>query len=157
MYQQFDPNFPGLIEGAITNVTVIDPVHLGNQVIDPTLPFDVRIEWNIFGTQVPMYLIGAPPWDVSVYAESIGPPGASIVLGNISVPTSPSDTCPGVNCTKYQATVTVPSGLLEHSPGPAGPSGVYKIAVVVFRNGLAPGNDLIGFSEGPIILVESPV
>ncbi|MGH3787964.1 MAG: hypothetical protein ACRDRG_15750, partial [Pseudonocardiaceae bacterium] len=71
---QFDPNIPGLFEGDITNVAVIDPVFLGNRVLNPSQPFNVQIDWEILGTQVPIYLAGAVQnWTVSVYGDTIGP------------------------------------------------------------------------------------
>lgn len=152
---QFDPSFPTLIEGEITSVAVIDPVFPGNQVIDPTQPFDVKIQWKIFGTQVPIYLAGASPaWNVSVYGESIGS-SPDILLGSVNVNKNTTATC-GPGCTPYEATVTVPPGTLqEHVPGTA-ISGIYKIAVAVFLDSLIPGNDLIGFEEGPLIQAEAP-
>jgi len=45
---RFDPNIPGLIEGDITSVAVIDPPSLpfqaGNLVLDPSKNFTLEIK-----------------------------------------------------------------------------------------------------------------
>lgn len=74
---QFDPNIPGLMEGEVTGVAVIDPqpfkYGVGNHVVDPNKPFELKIEWTIFGQLVPLWLSALEgEWDVSVYAESLG-------------------------------------------------------------------------------------
>lgn len=151
---QFDPNFPGLLEGDITNVTVIDPVFQGNRVINPTQPFDVQVDWEIRGTHVPIYLGGAVQnWTVSVYGDTVGP-GIDLVLANVLKNKNDSVPCAGVSCTKYTVTVTVPAGTLQEHD--VSHSGIYKIAAAVFLNGMTPGNDLIGFREGPVIQAEAP-
>lgn len=159
---QFDPNLPGLITGAITKITVIDPAtnigapfELGNHVIDPTKAFDVKVDWDLDGLIVPLWITAlGGNWDVSVYAESLGV-GTEAKLGTALVPALP---IPLDNT--YTATVNVPAGsLLEHAPG-TDRGGIYKLVVAVFLNsnlGGPPGFDIIGFSEGPIIQAENPL
>ncbi|MGH3788790.1 MAG: hypothetical protein ACRDRG_20080 [Pseudonocardiaceae bacterium] len=151
---QFDPNFPGLFEGEISDITVIDPVFQGNRVIDPNQEFRVKIEWRIFGTEVPTYLATADQnWDVSAYAEGIGA-SPEVLLGNISVSKNNSVPCGGAFCFKYEATVVVTPGTLQaHVPNSA-QSGIYKIAAAVFLNSPVVGRDMIGFKEGPVIQAE---
>ena len=165
--EQFDPNIPGLIEGNVTSVAVTDPQPFvfgtGNKVIDPTKPFNLTIEWELFGQLVPLWLAAlSPDWDVSVYAESLGG-GNEVRLGTATVPKGATLPCTvnqaQANCTKYAATVTVPPNTLQgHVPG-TDQGGIYKLAVAVFLISTlvgVPGYDLIGFSEGPIIQAENP-
>jgi hypothetical protein len=164
---QFDPNIPGLMQGDVTSVAITDPQPfvggVGNHVVDPTKPFDLTVEWELFGQLVPLWLSAlAGDWDVSIYAESLGG-GPEVRLGSASVPSTNTQPCTvnqvQVNCTKYTATITVPPGKLEeHSPG-TDVGGIYKLVVAVFLNsniaGL-PGYDLVGYREGPIIQAENP-
>jgi hypothetical protein len=98
-----------------------------------------------------------------VYAESLGG-GNEVRLGTQLVATGNTLACTvnqaKDNCTRYEATVTVPANTLQpHDPG-TDQGGIYKLVAAVFLNSnLAgtPGYDLIGFSEGPIIQVENPV
>ena len=164
---QFDPQITGLMEGEVTGVAVIDPQPFiggqGNHVIDPNEDFTVKVEWEVFGQLVPIWLAAlAGNWDVSVYAESLGG-GREVRLGTELVPTTSTSAClvnqAKDNCTRYEATVTVPSGTLdEHAPG-TDTGGIYKLVVAVFLNSNLPGTpgfDLAGFSEGPIIQAEPP-
>ncbi len=173
MAPRFDPNLPGLAEGNITRVAVIDPAlnfdsgfEFGNFVIDPTRPFDVRVDWELFGLIVPPWVTAlGGNWDVSVYAESLGG-GTEARLGTALVSAlplpPPTATPPPTPRFRYSATVNVTaSSLLEHTPG-SNEGGIYKLAVAVFLNSNIiipgfPGFDMIGFSEGPIIQVENPV
>lgn len=167
--KQFDPNIPGLISGDVTTVVVIDPENVfpgfevGNHVIDSDADFQVRVDWELQGLLAPLWLAAlGGDWDVSVYAESLGG-GTEVRLGTELVPTTATLPCTvnqaKANCTKFQATVTVPANTLdEHTPG-TDQSGIYKLVAAVFLNSnLAgtPGYDLIGFSEGPIIQAEVP-
>jgi hypothetical protein len=156
--KQFDPNIPGLISGDVTTVTVIDPANtfpgfeVGNHVLDRNESFDVKVEWEIQGLLAPLWLkaLGGN-WDVSVYAESLGG-GNEIRLGTALVAADPA-------VTSYSATVTVPPTILdEHAPG-TDTGGIYKLVVAVFLNSDLgrPGFDMIGFNEGPIVQVESPI
>jgi hypothetical protein len=164
---QFDPQIPGLMEGEITNLAVIDPQPFiggtGNHVIDSSKEFTLKVEWELFGQLVPLWLAAlAGNRDVSVYAESLGG-GNEVRLGSETVPTTPTLTCTvnqaKDNCTKYEATVVVPANTLqEHIPG-TDQSGIYKLVAAVFLNSNlvgVPGYDLVGFSEGPIIQAEPP-
>jgi hypothetical protein len=163
MPQQFDPNRPGEIQGEITSVLVADPVlapNAPNHVLDPTKDFTITVTWRLEGPDVPLWLAGLAPadWSVAAYAESMGP-GPEVILAE--------ETEPRLNFTdlggfvkEWTHTLNVPAGsLAEENPGPAGPSGVYKIVATVFLNSNLgiPGFDMAGFSEGPIVKVENPV
>ena len=61
---------------------------------------------------------------------------------------------------KYTAKITVPPDTLnEENPGDPTQSGTYKIVVTAFLDSdLGPvGYDMMGYAEGPIIKVESPL
>jgi hypothetical protein len=174
--EQFDPNIPDLMEGAVTRVVVTEPqpfkYGLPNHVIDPTKPFDLTIEWEIFGQLVPLWLSAlAGEWEVSVFAESLGP-GPEILLGKATVPTGqtvPVDPKEPVdpkkpNLTKYSVTIVVKENTLpefkpEKDMGETGTAGIYKLATAVFLDSKiesTPGFDLVGYSEGPVIQAEEP-
>jgi hypothetical protein len=167
--EQFDPNIPGLIEGAVS-IAITDPQPFvggkGNHVLDPEKAFTVNVEWELFGQLVPLWLAAlAGDWDVSVYAESLGG-GPEVRLNSAAVPTTAVQPClvntTQPNCTRFSAPVVVPpNSLPEHTPG-TDVGGIYKLVVAVFLNSDipttpgSPGFDLVGFSEGPIIQMESP-
>ena len=74
---RFDPNIPGLIEGDITSVAVIDPPSLpfqaGNLVLDPSKDFTLEIKWKVFGAIAPVWLAALDQTrEVNAYAESLG-------------------------------------------------------------------------------------
>lgn len=152
--KQFDPNYPGLIEGDVTSIAVIDPVvppELGNHVVNPNTDFEVTVEWEVGGLFAPLWLqaLGGN-WDVSVYAESLGG-GREVRLGSDNTVAAAATTL------SYSATITVPAGTLdEHQPG-SDIGGIYKLVAAVFLNSSIPGLrgfDLVGFAEGPIIQAE---
>jgi hypothetical protein len=155
---QFDPNMTGLISGAFTEVTVIEPGGLGtsNHVIDPTKPFDIKVAWEITGTLTPLWLAAlkatSPSWSVAAYAESVGP-GPELLLKEDKVTVASAfDQLP--NAWRWKHKLTVPANTLpEEDPGPGGPSGVYKLVVTAFLNSaLGPiGFDIMGYAEGPVI------
>jgi hypothetical protein len=71
--QSFDPNRPGDIEGEVTNLAILDPVPVGNLVVDPTTPFEVAVEWRVLGLFTDLWLNSmGDDWLVQVYAEAIG-------------------------------------------------------------------------------------
>ena len=99
--QQFDPNLLNavgqpLMQGDVTSVAVTEPggivAGLSNNVVDPNQPFEVTVEWKIFGGLVPLWIAaldpsGLNPWTVSIYAESIGG-GQEQLVGEAKVATS---------------------------------------------------------------------
>jgi hypothetical protein len=93
---------------------------------------------------------------VTAYAESQGP-GSEVSLGSVEVPVggpffSLDET--------YSAKLNVPAGTLpEEDPGNPNQSGTYKIVVTTFLDSdLGPvGYDMMGYAEGPIVKVESPL
>lgn len=165
MDQSFDPTIPGYLEGEVGPIVVtapptFPPPALRRLVVDPAKPFDLTVEWEIFGDLVPLWLSAlAGDWVVTAYAESVGP-GPEVEIGTATVPTGNTLPCTvntaKSNCTKYSATITVPATTLPEDDGTS--SGIYKLVVTVFLNSNlpAPGFDLSGFTEGPIIRVESP-
>jgi hypothetical protein len=172
MTERFDPNIPPTgpntpsIEGAFTGIVAITeqlgPGGLGapNLVVNRGKPFDIKVNWHVFGNLVPLWLtalkVNAPNWVVTAYAESLGP-GDEVTLGNVNVPVGG----PGFSLDEaYAATLTVPpSTLSEENPGNPNQSGTYKIVVTAFLNSaLGPvGYDMMGYHEGPIIKVENPL
>jgi hypothetical protein len=151
---------PSLFIGDFTNVKVVDPaapppLMVGNRVIDPSKPFTIEVEWKLSGFFVPLWLAAlGGNWVVEAYAESIGP-GQEKRIAVANVPVGPT-----VQPKTYAVTLNVPAGTLEeHSEGPAGPSGVYRLTVSAFLNSSlgVPGYDIAGFTEGPIIKCENPV
>ena len=168
--QQFDPNLLNavgqpLMQGDVTSVAVTEPggivAGLSNNVVDPNQPFEVTVEWKIFGGLVPLWIAaldpnGLNPWTVSIYAESVGG-GQEQLVGEAQVATSAFTNGAGLLERDYTATVTVASGTLQEGNPGSNTSGVYKLAAVVFLDSQLGvlGYDLAGFSEGPIIEVES--
>ena len=160
---QFDPNLPGLLEGDVTRVAVTDPQPfvggVGNHVVDPTKQFTLTVEWRLDGQLVPIWLAAlGGNWDVSAYAESLGG-GPEKRLGTASVAASAFTPDPDANHVKYTADIIVPPTTIdEHTPG-TDTGGIYKLAVAVFLDSPlpgAPGFDLIGYHEGPVIQAENP-
>jgi hypothetical protein len=166
MPQNFDPNIPGIIQGEVTGLSVIDPAadlpgELGNLVINQNRDFEVLVSWEVFQPFAPLWVEGlgalGASWNVRVYAESVGP-GDEIEIGSTAVDVSANVACSVhggiVNCRGYSATVPVPAGTLkEDSPSQ---SGVYKLVATVFLNSNLgePGFDMAGYQEGPVIRAE---
>jgi hypothetical protein len=128
---------------------------VGNLVIDPSKPFSIVVEWKLEGFFVPLWLAAlGGSWAIEAYAESIGPgPEKRIALANVPVG-------PAVQPKTYAVTLTVAANeLQEHSPGPGGPSGLYRLTISAFLNSTlgAPGYDIAGFAEGPVIKAENPI
>jgi hypothetical protein len=165
---RFDPNIPNIIQGDVTNVRVVDPGgglpgDVGNLVVDPTKPFNIEVEWEVFEFFAPVFLAAlGGNWDVSVYAESYGD-SPELRIGTANVPASASVLCTvnqgRPNCRKFTATISVPANTLEEHTAGTNRSGIYKLVVCVFldSNLGSPGFDLVGFREGPIIKAENPI
>lgn len=159
MLTTFDPDRgAGNFQGHFTKVNVIDPAapgHTPNLVLDPSKPYEIEVEWALDGTDVPLYISALDDkWNIQVFAESMGPgPELKIAEDN-----SLAKGAPGVNVT-YSKTVTIPAGVLQEGNPGQDVSGVYKLTVAVFLNSSlgAPGFDIAGFAEGPIIRVENPL
>lgn len=160
---KFDPNMTGLISGKFNSVLVVEPGSVlsePNLVVDPTRPFDIRVEWEMTEVLADLWLAALSPadWSVTAYAESIGP-GPEVILKQDAVSIA-SASNPSPHRFVWNHTLTVPANTLdEENPGnPTGPSGVYKIVVTAFLNSTlpSPGYDVMGFEEGAIIKVEDP-
>lgn len=156
----FDPRVEtggvNLFKGEFTKVEVRHPApfphHLSNRVIDPTKPFNVRVEWKVTGGETGLRMNAVGDWSIFLYAESMGP-GPEIRL-NIS-PSTVARGTPATPAMNWAVDVTVqPNQLSENLPT----SGVYKLIVVVFANAVvAGGHDVIGYYEEPVmILAEDP-
>ncbi|MDH4118095.1 MAG: hypothetical protein OEW30_11975 [Acidimicrobiia bacterium] len=167
--QRFDPDLPGFMQGDVTDVTLREPASfaplgVSNLVIDPTRPFGIRVEWEVYGLLVPLWMSAlGGAWNVSVYAESVGGgPERLIGTANVNVNnSSPATVHAGEpNARKYTANIQVaPNTLQEGNPG-SNRSGVYKLVTTTFLDSSlpgVPGFDVVGFEEGPIIMVENPV
>lgn len=151
MSLNFDPEDNAGIftfEGQMPDVVVRDPDGDPNHVLEPGLPFSIDVTWSLSGTLVNALLaVGAANWDVRAYAESVGP-GPEVQIAQGLVPKGPPGT------TSYTTTLTVPANTLEEDSSAA--SGLYKLIATVFLNSTVPGPyDLSGFSEGPIIRMET--
>ncbi len=170
MTATFDPNIPAdpnntaapCIEGNITSVMITEVPHIGttNLVVDPGVPFSIDVNWSVFGNLVPVWLtalsVQSPNWVVTAYAEPEGP-GNKVDLGTVNVPVSAQPLSLKMD---YTGRITVPAGKLhEENPGDPRYSGVYKIIVTTFLDSTlgAPGYDMIGYAEGPIIKAENTV
>jgi hypothetical protein len=169
MTDRFDPNIPPAgptdpsIEGEFTGIVAITErqrLGKGNLVVNADEPFDIDVSWHVFGNLVPLWLtalsVASPDWVVTAYAESQGP-GDEVTLGSVNVPVR------GPNFSQdeaYSAKLTVAAGTLrEENPGDPTQSGTYKIVVTAFldSNLGQVGYDMMGYAEGPIIKVESPL
>lgn len=157
--QQFDPNIPGLIEGNVTTVVVIDPAgtfppfEVGNHVLNRNDSFQVNVEWKITGLLRPLWLAAlGGNWNVQVFAESIGGGPEILLARDDSVAADP-------NRSDYAVQLTVPPNALDEGDPGSNTSGIYKLVVSVFLNSDlgSPGFDMTGFNEGPIVQVENPV
>ena len=169
MTDRFDPNIPPAgptdpaIEGEFLGIVAItEKPTLGksNLIVNRDQTFDVEVEWHVFGNLVPLWLTAlstrTKDWVVTAYAESQGP-GDEVTLGSVNVPVGG----PFFSLDeKYKAKITVPANALnEENPGDPTQSGTYKIVVTTFLDSdLGPvGYDMMGYAEGPIIKVESPL
>jgi hypothetical protein len=157
--QQFDPNIPGLIEGDVTTVVVIDPAgtfppfEVGNHVLNRNDPFKVNVAWEITGLLRPLWLAAlGGNWNVQLFAESIGG-GPEILLASDN--TVAADPTIG----NYSVTLDIAANSLDEGDPGSNTSGIYKLVVSVFLNSDlgVPGFDMTGFNEGPIVQVEDPV
>jgi hypothetical protein len=170
MTDRFDPNIPPsgnpadpAIEGEFTGIVAItEQPTLGrsNLVVNRDESFRVDVSWHVFGNLVPLWLtalgVASPNWVVTAYAESQGP-GDEITLGSVLVPVGAG---PFSLDEAYSASLTVPPATLnEENPGDPTQSGTYKIVVTAFLDSAlgAVGYDMMGYAEGPIIKVESPL
>jgi len=168
MSSSFDPNIPGVgpsapsIVGDISSVIVTEQpaIGIGNLVIDGDNPFDIEVAWTIEGTLVPLWLtalsIDTKEWVVTAYATPRGP-GDGVTLGEVKVPVG---TAPFSTKQSYTAKVPVKANTLpEENPGDPNHSGVYQITVTAFLDSdLGPvGYDMMGYADGPVIKVESPL
>jgi hypothetical protein len=159
MPNQFDPNIPSLIGGEVSTVVVTDPAgdfppfEVGNHVLNRNEAFRLTVEWKVTGALRPLWLAAlGGNWNVQVFAESIGGGPEKLLASDNTVSADPA-------VSDYSVTFTVPgNSLAEGNPG-SDVSGIYKLVVAVFLNSNlgAPGFDMTGFHEGPIIQVESPL
>jgi hypothetical protein len=156
--QQFDPNIPGLIEGNVSTLVVLDPANtfppfeVGNHVLNRADPFVVTVKWKITGLLRPLWLSAlGGNWNVQLYAESIGGGPEILLASDNTVAADPARE-------DYEVSFTVPGGSLEEGDPGSNTSGIYKLVVAVFLNSNlgSPGFDMTGFEEGPIIQVEDP-
>ena len=118
--------------GQFTKIRVIDPaappIMVANNVIDPTKPWSIEVEWKLEGFFVPLYLAAlGGNWVVEAYADAMGP-GQEKRIAVVNVPVGPA-----ADPKTYSATLPVLAGeVQEHTPG--GPSGIYRLTVSAFLN-----------------------
>lgn len=153
----FDPQMdPMYFFGKFTGVKVIDPaappIMVQNNVIDPTKPWAIEVEWALEGFFVPLYLAAlGGNWVVEAYADAMGP-GQEKRIAVVNVPVGPA-----TNPKTYTVTLPVAAGeIQEHTPG--GPSGIYRLTVSAFLNSTLglPGYDISGFADGITFRAEKP-
>jgi hypothetical protein len=169
MTNRFDPNIPPAgptdpaIQGEFTGIVgITEQPTLGksNFVINRDRSFDIEVSWRVFGNLVPLWLTALSKdtknWVVTAYAESQGP-GDEKTIATVNVPVG------GPTFTQneaFSAKLTVPANTLsEEDPGNTSQSGVYKIVVTTFLDSQIGqvGYDMMGYAEGPIVKVESPL
>lgn len=157
----FDPQMdPALFYGGFKTIQVIDPAvpmppMVGNNVIDPSRPWKIKVEWELKGFFVPLWLSAlGGSWLIEAYATSKGPGPASKRIAFRNEPVGAM-----VQPKVYSVELDVAAGeLKEHTPGPAGPSGIYELSISAFLNSTLPfpGYDIAGFTDGPTIKAEIP-
>ncbi len=166
--QRFDPDLPGFMQGDVTAVRLREPADfaplgVSNLVIDPTEQFQLRVEWEVYGLLVPLWMSAlGGSWLVTVHAESVGAgPERRIGSTNVAVtnfgPATVHTAEP--NARRYTADITVPAGVLAENSPTGNVSGVYKLVTTAFLDSTligVPGFDVVGFEEGPIIMAENP-
>lgn len=171
----FDPNLvhdPGgfvYIQGECTNVAVLEPGapfpvpdSKSNFVIDPRQAFSVSVEWDIYGYLTSLWLDALDDnWLVSVFAESMGP-GPELLAGQQSLAVANFAPIVGDPAKpfgrRYSTSVTVPPNTFPEASPPGSASGVFKLTIRIWLNSSlgAPGYDMTGFHEGPMITTEIP-
>ncbi len=162
----FDPDLgAGKLQFKCTSVKVIDPAvapvafpNESNNVLDPSEPFKLEIEWEGQGFLLPLWMSAmAQNWTIKAYAESIGP-GADVVLAVTNEPKSNVTVSGSGAATKFKwkHTVDVPAGKLQEDT--LSNSGIYQLTVTMFANSSIPGDyDVSGFTQQPIsVRVEDP-
>jgi hypothetical protein len=160
--------------GSFVHVRVMQAVgapagEYNNLVINPTLPFDVQLEWQLDGTMagagcVPMILAGiaATSWRVYIYAEKMGP-GTDLLIydsNTLAAADRPAvGPAPTAVPVRWQHTANIPAATLPEAAPPGTESGVYKLVTTVWANSAPPAGtpDIVGFHEGPMIMSENPV
>ena len=156
MDQSFDPNRPGDIEGEVTSVAIIDPVPVGNLVVDPDTQFEVAVEWRVLGLFTDLWLNSmSNDWLVQVYAEAVGP-GPEKRIASTTKSKNDFVSGPGPSERQYSVVLQVPPKTLEEDFDVSDASGVYKLVVTVFLDSAIAGPfDMAGFLEGPHFRVET--
>ena len=87
-----------------------------------------------------------------MFAESLGGGPELLLASDNTVAADPA-------VSDYAVELTVPPNALDEGNPGSQISGIYKLVVSVFLDSRlgAPGFDMTGFNEGPIIQVENPV
>lgn len=124
--------------------------HTDTLIIDPQKDFQVELAWELRGQDVPMRLNAVGDWTINMHFESIGPgPEGTLFAGTVE------RGAVGAPPAQYAHTITVPATTLPEDN--INISGVYKIVITLFANSNlpAPGNDMIGYVELPLVLSEN--
>lgn len=133
--------FPNKVLGPGTfTATVVDNNGDPATVLEAGLEFKVETEWEI--DAVSALLLGGQ-WEVTTYAESIGP-GAEVRIG--------STTTPLTGAQKYKAVVTVPAGTLPNDPGQP-VAGAYKLVTVLVLRNFGKITNVAALVEGPVVRI----
>ena len=108
MSAYFEPDKGVLFQGQFNSIQINDPArpgHTGNLVLDRTKDFTIDIEWELRGSDVPLYLnnsLAETEWRVNVFAECMGP-GQDVVINS-----TPELKGAGANPKVYTHSITVP-------------------------------------------------
>lgn len=155
----FSPDATGFIEGEMNPATVaVQPPFSqvqGASIVPQNAPFDLVIDWKIFGSLVPALITTmAGDWDVSAYAESIGL-GDEVSLGTVKQPVAAFTADPTtLNGRSYKTKLTVPAAKLPARNAGGTQSGIYKLSFTVILPSNIPGQaSFVGFEEGPFVEV----
>jgi hypothetical protein len=132
--------FPTTLFSGTFDASVMDNNGAPAEVLEAGAPIRVRTQWNI--NALAALLLGGQ-WEVTVYAESIGPgPERQIV----------TTTIPLTGGLRYGAIVSVPPRTLPDDPAPP-ISGVYKVVTVLTHRNFGKTSDVAAIVEGPMVRI----
>jgi hypothetical protein len=136
------PN-PLVLSGSISPSIIIDPGLPPADIIKVGTPFQVKVDWEIHGTAVPLV---AGTFRVQVFFESIGPgPETVDPPAPINVPVASVPLLPGPQ-RQYTINVPVPGALLT-------PGAYNMVALLTYLDVSNNPGPMAGFSDEKILQV----
>jgi len=140
-----DFNVPGILDGAVTRMDVLDPTENNEKVplLEVDDPFDVLLEWQLTGAATPV--VGGY-WIVSLYSDDMD--GVGTMLGRIGGHTVIPITG-GVSPLKYSYTF--------HVVPPTPQVGLYKLTATINHSptgDTAKLDEMFGFAESTPIEIQ---